>query len=88
MDVTLLDEDTRPFWCVSSPVCMRSAHPSDGTNFPGHTYCVDYMDTEGGLRAELVWIEETEEYFIVSLSIYLSVEKFNFGLGRNTEFQQ
>ncbi|XP_052011554.1 F-box only protein 15 isoform X2 [Apodemus sylvaticus] len=86
VDVTLLDEDTRPFWCVSSPVCMRSAHPSDGTNFLGHTYCVDYMDTEGGLRAELVWIEETEEYFIVSLSIYLSIAKFNFGLGQNTEF--
>ncbi|GAB1301918.1 F-box only protein 15 [Apodemus speciosus] len=88
VDVTLLDERSKPFWCVSSPVCIRYvAHPSDGPNFLGHTYCIDYMDTEGGLHAELVWIEETEEYFIVSLSLYLSVEKINSWFGtKNTEF--
>ncbi|XP_076768457.1 F-box only protein 15 isoform X2 [Arvicanthis niloticus] len=82
VDVTLLDEHKKPFWCVSSPVCMKSAaYSSDGPNFLGHTYYVDYMDTEGGLHAELVWIEETEEYFIVSLAIYLSVAKINHWFG-------
>ncbi|XP_028624766.1 F-box only protein 15 [Grammomys surdaster] len=82
VDVTLLDEHKKPFWCVSSPVCMRSAaYPSDGPNFLGHTYYIDYMDTEGGLHAELVWIEETEEYFIVSLALYLSVAKINHWFG-------
>lgn len=84
MDVTLLDEHSNPFWCVSSPVCMRSAaQPSDGPNSLEHTYRFDYMDTEGGVCAELMWIEETEEYFIVSLTVYLSVEKVN-RLGLNT----
>lgn len=82
MDVTLLDEHRKPFWCVSTPVCMRpAACPSDGPNFLGHTYCIDYMDTEGGVHAELVWIEETEEYFIVSLVLYLSVAKINHWFG-------
>ncbi|XP_036060214.1 F-box only protein 15 isoform X2 [Onychomys torridus] len=82
VDVTLLDEHRKPFWCVSSPVCMRSAAcPSDGPNFLGHTYYVDYMDAEGGVHAELVWIEETEEYFLVSLALYLSVAKINHWFG-------
>ncbi|XP_052598683.1 F-box only protein 15 isoform X2 [Peromyscus californicus insignis] len=82
VDVTLLDEHRKPFWCVSSPVCVRSAaYPSDGPNFLGHTYYVDYMDTEGGVHAELVWIEETEEYFLISLALYLSVAKINHWFG-------
>uniref|UniRef100_A0ABK0LBA2 F-box protein 15 n=1 Tax=Rattus norvegicus TaxID=10116 RepID=A0ABK0LBA2_RAT len=82
VDVTLLDEHRKPFWCVSSPVCMRSpAYPSDGSSFLGNTYYVDYMDKEGGVHAELVWIEETEEYFIVSLALYLSVAKINHWFG-------
>nr|XP_020037893.1 F-box only protein 15 isoform X1 [Castor canadensis] len=82
VDVTLLDEHRKPFWCLSSPVCMRpAACPSDGPNFLGHTYYVDYMDAEGRVHAELVWIEETEEYFIVSLVLYLSVAKINHWFG-------
>ncbi|XP_076693178.1 F-box only protein 15 isoform X3 [Callospermophilus lateralis] len=82
VDITLLDEHRKPFWCLSSPVCMRSAAcPSDGPNFLGQTYYVDYMDTEGRVHAELVWIEETEEYFIVSLVLYLSVAKINHWFG-------
>uniref|UniRef100_A0A8C6RH87 F-box protein 15 n=1 Tax=Nannospalax galili TaxID=1026970 RepID=A0A8C6RH87_NANGA len=75
VDVTLLDEHRKPFWCMSSPVCMRSAV------FMGHTYYIDYMDIEGGVHAELVWIEETEEYFIVNLVLYLSVAKINHWFG-------
>ncbi|XP_027791164.2 F-box only protein 15 isoform X1 [Marmota flaviventris] len=82
VDITLLDEHRKPFWCLSSPVCMRSAAcPSDGPNFLGQTYYVDYMDTEGRVHAELMWIEETEEYFIVSLVLYLSVAKINHWFG-------
>ncbi|XP_040613743.1 F-box only protein 15 isoform X1 [Mesocricetus auratus] len=82
MDLTLLEEYRKPFWCVSSPVYLRSvAYPSDGPHFLGHTYCVDYMDAEGGVRVELVWIEETEEFFIVSLVLYLSVAKINHWFG-------
>ncbi|EPY78606.1 hypothetical protein CB1_001033012 [Camelus ferus] len=45
------------------------------------TYYVDYVDPEGRVHMELVWIEETEEYFIVSLVLYLSVAKINRWFG-------
>ncbi|XP_053427904.1 F-box only protein 15 isoform X3 [Nycticebus coucang] len=81
MDITLLDEYGRPFWCFSSPVCMRPTTPSDGPRFLGQTYCVDYVDTEGRVHVELVWIEETEEFFVVSLVLYLSIGKINHWFG-------
>lgn len=82
MDITLLDEYGKPFWCFSSPVCMRaSPRPPDGPHFLGQTYCVDYTDPSGKVRMELLWIEETEEYFIVSLVLYLSVAKINHWFG-------
>lgn len=82
MDVTLLDEYGKPFWCFSSPVCMRSSpNLSDGPYFVGPTYCVDYEDSTGTVHVELVWIEETEEYFIVSLVLYLSIAKINHWFG-------
>uniref|UniRef100_A0A8C2VF16 F-box only protein 15 n=2 Tax=Chinchilla lanigera TaxID=34839 RepID=A0A8C2VF16_CHILA len=82
MDVTLLDEHRKPFWCLSSAVHMRpAACPSDGPHFLGQTYYVDYTDAEGRVHAELVWIEETEEYFIVNLVLYLSVAKINHWFG-------
>ncbi|XP_039092340.1 F-box only protein 15 isoform X2 [Hyaena hyaena] len=81
MDITLLDEYGKPFWCFSSPVCLRPLGPLDGPNFLGQTYYVDYADTEGKVHMELVWIKETEEYFIVSLALYLRVAKINQWFG-------
>nr|XP_030724034.1 F-box only protein 15 isoform X6 [Globicephala melas] len=82
MDLTLLEEYGKPFWCFSSPVCMRpSPGPSDGPAFLGETYRVDYADAEGRVHLELVWIEETGEYFIVSLALYLRVAKINHWFG-------
>ncbi|XP_068419205.1 F-box only protein 15 isoform X2 [Eschrichtius robustus] len=82
MDLTLLEEYGKPFWCFSSPVCMRpSPGPSDGPTFLGETYRVDYADAEGRVHLELVWIEETGEYFIVSLALYLRVAKINHWFG-------
>ncbi|XP_045313151.1 F-box only protein 15 isoform X1 [Leopardus geoffroyi] len=81
MDITLLDEYGKPFWCFSSPVCMRALGPSDGPSFLGQTSCVDYVDSEGKVHVELVWIKETEEYFIVSLVLYLRIAKINHWFG-------
>lgn len=81
MDITLLDEYGKPFWCFSSPVCLRPLGPLDGPDFLGQTYYVDYADTEGKVHMELVWIKETEEYFIVSLALYLRVAKINQWFG-------
>uniref|UniRef100_F1SNL4 F-box protein 15 n=1 Tax=Sus scrofa TaxID=9823 RepID=F1SNL4_PIG len=82
MDVTLLDEYGKPFWCFSSPVCIQSSsRPSDGPNFLGETYYVDYVDSEGKVHVELLWLQETEEYLIVSLVLYLRVAKVNHWFG-------
>ncbi|XP_037364302.2 F-box only protein 15 [Talpa occidentalis] len=82
MDVTLLDECGKPFWCVSSPVCMRPCpSPPDGPHLLGQTYCVDYADEDGQVHVELVWIEETQEHFIVSLVLHLSAAKINRWFG-------
>lgn len=74
VDVTLLDKQRKPILCMSSPVCMRSACPSD---FLQRGYSFEYMGTEGGVRADLGWIEDTSEYFIVSLDFYLSLATIN-----------
>lgn len=82
MDITLSDEHGKPCWCFSSPVSVSSSpSPSDGPNFLGQTYCVDYMDSTGQVHMELVWIEETEEYFIVSLVLYLSTARIHHRFG-------
>ncbi|KAG8504373.1 F-box only protein 15 [Galemys pyrenaicus] len=82
MDVTLLDECAKPFWCVSSPVRMRPCpSPPDGPHFLGPTCRVDYADEDGRVCAELVWMEETEEHFLVSLVLHLSLAKVNRWFG-------
>ncbi|XP_055987499.1 F-box only protein 15, partial [Sorex fumeus] len=82
LDITVLDERGRPFWCLSSPVSMAPVPvPSDGPHFSGRSYCVDYVDAEGRVHVELVWVEETEEFFIVSLVLFLSTAKVNRWFG-------
>ncbi|XP_031802565.1 F-box only protein 15 isoform X5 [Sarcophilus harrisii] len=84
MDVTLLDETEKPFWCFSSPVCMRPAtRPSDFFNYRGRHFYVTYVDSVGKVNLELVWMEETEEYYVVSLALYLRIEKVNSWFGTN-----
>lgn len=79
VDMTLLDEDKKPIWYVSSPVCLRSACLPD---FPQPAYSFEYMDSVGGVCADLGWFENTDEYFIVRLDIYLSVAKLQQWFGR------
>ncbi|XP_036608240.1 F-box only protein 15 isoform X1 [Trichosurus vulpecula] len=84
MDVTLLDETEKPFWCFSSPVCMRPAtRPSDFFNYRGRHFYVTYIDSVGKVNLELVWMEETEEYYVVSLALYLRIERVNSWFGTN-----
>ncbi|XP_056186748.1 F-box only protein 15 isoform X3 [Falco biarmicus] len=84
MDVTLLDEIGRPFWCFSAPVCMElSSKASSLFDYMGHIYTIDYTDSEGKVCVELVWLEETKEYFIVNLVLYISTKKVNNWYGTN-----
>ncbi|XP_021070447.1 F-box only protein 15 isoform X2 [Mus pahari] len=75
VDMTLLNEQEKPIWGVSSPVCLRSS--SCLFDFLQRAFSFEYMDTEGGVRADLGWIEDTDEYFILSLDFYLSEATIN-----------
>ncbi|XP_006897300.1 PREDICTED: F-box only protein 15 [Elephantulus edwardii] len=82
MDMTLLDDSGKPFWCFSSPVCMRpSTSTCDASIFLGPRFCMDYEDVGGRAHMDVVWIEETGEYFIISLTLYLSITKVNDWFG-------
>ncbi|XP_074432635.1 F-box only protein 15 isoform X3 [Larus michahellis] len=84
MDVTLLDEAGKPFWCFSAPVYMElSSKASSFYDYMGHIYTTDYADSEGKVCVELVWLEETKEYFIVNLVLYISTRKVNNWYGTN-----
>uniref|UniRef100_A0A8C2T4C8 F-box protein 15 n=1 Tax=Coturnix japonica TaxID=93934 RepID=A0A8C2T4C8_COTJA len=48
LDVTVLDETQKPFWCFSAPVCMElSSKVSNLYDYMGHIYTADYVDSEG-----------------------------------------
>ncbi|XP_074841962.1 F-box only protein 15 [Carettochelys insculpta] len=82
MDVTLLDEMEKPFWCFSAPVYMKlSSKASCFYDYMGQNYELQYVDSEGKVHVELVWIEESKEYYIVNLILYLSTEKVNSWFG-------
>ncbi|NXG11570.1 FBX15 protein, partial [Sakesphorus luctuosus] len=84
MDLTLLEEFGKPFWCFSAPVYMELSSKTSGLyDYVGHTCTTDYTDSEGKVCVELVWLEETKEYIIVSLVLYVSIEKVNNWYGTN-----
>ncbi|XP_053916331.1 F-box only protein 15 isoform X4 [Cuculus canorus] len=84
MDVSLLDENEKPFWCFSAPAYIRpSSRACSLFDYMGHMYTTDYADSEGKVCFELVWLEETKEYFIVNLVLYISIKKVNKWYGTN-----
>ncbi|KAM4704999.1 F-box only protein 15 [Rhinophrynus dorsalis] len=84
MDVTVLDETEKPFWCFSTPVQLHNPKISEALyDFMGQNVLLRYQDSVGRVKAELVWMKETEEYYIINLVIYLSTEKVNSWFGTN-----
>ncbi|XP_032874811.1 F-box only protein 15 isoform X1 [Amblyraja radiata] len=78
MDVTVLDETEKPFWCISSPVALQSTSTPDiRFSYLGQRQTIEYKDHEGKVHMELIWLEEQQQYFIVSLVLYLNVRKVN-----------
>ncbi|XP_027534024.1 F-box only protein 15 isoform X4 [Neopelma chrysocephalum] len=84
MNLTLFDEIGEPFWCFSAPVCMELSSKTSGLyDYMGHIYTTNYADSEGKVCVKLVWLEETRQYIIVSLVLYVSTEKVNKWYGTN-----
>ncbi|XP_053101754.1 F-box only protein 15 isoform X2 [Hemicordylus capensis] len=82
MDVTVLDDSQKPFWCFSAPVNMElSSKRSTLYEYLGPSYFLKHTDSTGEVYVELVWMEETKEYYIVNLVLYLSTQKVNSWFG-------
>ncbi|XP_072130017.1 F-box only protein 15 isoform X1 [Mobula birostris] len=78
MDVTVLDEAEKPFWCVSSPVALQTVPASDiRYRYLGKRQTIDYKDHEGKVHMELMWLEDERQYYVVNLVLYFTVEKVN-----------
>ncbi|XP_078396174.1 F-box only protein 15 [Cetorhinus maximus] len=84
MDVTVLDEAEKPFWCVSSPVALHSVcTPGIRYSYLGKRQAVDYKDPEGKVHMELMWLEEEKQYYIVNLVLYFNIKKINAWFATN-----
>ncbi|NWV82332.1 FBX15 protein, partial [Dasyornis broadbenti] len=84
MDLTLLDDSRKPFWCFSAPLRMElSSRPPGLYDHMGHIFTANYADAEGKVCVEFVWLEETKEYLVVSLVLYVSTRKVNSWYGTN-----
>uniref|UniRef100_A0A7M4ECZ7 F-box protein 15 n=1 Tax=Crocodylus porosus TaxID=8502 RepID=A0A7M4ECZ7_CROPO len=84
MDITVLDETEKPFWCFSAPVYMRPSSKTSGLyDYMGCIYDIKYVDSDGKVHIELVWMDNTKEYYIVNLILYISTKKVNSWYGTN-----
>lgn len=87
MDITVLDETEKPFWCFSAPVYMKLSSKTSGLyDYMGHIYDINYVDSDGKVHIELVWMDNAKEYYIVNLILYISTKKVNSWYGTNYRY--
>ncbi|GAA6218752.1 F-box only protein 15-like isoform X2 [Lates japonicus] len=77
MTLTLLDEFQKPFWCISSPICITKARRQLSFDYGGEHFLMEYRDADGKVRMKLVWLTEEKQFFLISLTVYISVTKVN-----------
>ncbi|NXN10103.1 FBX15 protein, partial [Indicator maculatus] len=79
LDVTLLDENGKTFWCFSAPVSMElSSRTSSCYDVLGRSYSTEYCeDSEGRVCVEFIYVSESRQYIVVSFVIYVSTKKVN-----------
>ncbi|XP_023131858.2 F-box only protein 15 [Amphiprion ocellaris] len=83
MSLTLLDEFSKPFTCVSSPVSMKLEKTPISYDHDGEHYLIHYQDSDAQVKMRLVWMKEQQQFVLVSLVIYLSVCNVNRHFGRD-----
>lgn len=76
MALTLLDEFQKPFWCVSSPITI-SMEKSQSFDYSGDNFLMLYSSSEGQVKMKLVWLKEQQQFFLISLTLYVSICKVN-----------
>uniref|UniRef100_A0A3Q1JLI2 F-box domain-containing protein n=1 Tax=Anabas testudineus TaxID=64144 RepID=A0A3Q1JLI2_ANATE len=82
MTLTLLDDFQKPFWCVSSPISITMAKQPLSFHYSGEHYLMRYHSPDGQVKMTLVWLEEQKQFFLISLTLYISVLKVSNHFGR------
>uniref|UniRef100_A0A3B4FY89 F-box domain-containing protein n=1 Tax=Pundamilia nyererei TaxID=303518 RepID=A0A3B4FY89_9CICH len=77
MTLTLLDEFQKPFWCVSTPVTISVVKKSQSLGYSGTNFLMVYRSSEGQVKMKLVRLKEQQQFFLVSLTLYVSILKVN-----------
>ncbi|XP_051266303.1 F-box only protein 15 [Dicentrarchus labrax] len=83
MNLTLLDEFKKPFWCVSSPVSTEQEKTPVSYDYDGEHFLIHYQDSGGQVKMRLVWMEEQRQFFLISLVVYVTVRKVNKHFSRD-----
>ncbi|XP_005475862.1 F-box only protein 15 isoform X2 [Oreochromis niloticus] len=77
MTLTLLDDFQKPFWCVSTPVTISMVKKSQSFDYSGTDFLMVYRSSEGQVKMKLVWLKEQQQFFLVALTLYVSILKVN-----------
>ncbi|XP_026217013.1 F-box only protein 15 [Anabas testudineus] len=75
--LTLLDEFSKPFWCISSPVSVELHKTPVSYDYDGEHYLVHYHDSDGRVNMEFVRMKERKQFVLVSLVVYVNICKVN-----------
>ncbi|XP_067106885.1 F-box only protein 15-like isoform X1 [Osmerus mordax] len=82
MSLTLLDESQNPIWCVSTPVSMvLSCGKRMSRHYKGDHFLIRYQELEGKVKMKLVWLEEQKQFFLISLTLAITLAKVNRHFG-------
>ncbi|XP_062299558.1 F-box only protein 15-like [Scomber scombrus] len=77
MTLTLLDESQKPFWCVSAPICITMSKNTLSFDYSGEHFLMEYKNPDGQVKMKLVWLKEQKQFFVISLTVSVSVFKIN-----------
>ncbi|KAM9332618.1 F-box only protein 15 [Pholidichthys leucotaenia] len=83
MSLTLLDEFSKPFKCVSTPIAMRLIKKPVSYSYDGDHYQIHYHDSDIQVKMTLVWMEEQQHFVLISLVVYVTVLRINEYFGRD-----
>ncbi|XP_028289341.1 F-box only protein 15 [Parambassis ranga] len=82
MSLTLLEENRKPFLCITTPVSIKADKAAVCYDWDSATYLMNYQDSDSHVKMKFVWLSEKEQFVLVSLTVYLSVKRVNEYFGR------
>uniref|UniRef100_A0A3B4AU09 F-box domain-containing protein n=1 Tax=Periophthalmus magnuspinnatus TaxID=409849 RepID=A0A3B4AU09_9GOBI len=77
MTLTLLDEFQKPFWCVSAPITITRSKRPLSFNYSGDHFFMNFHHPEGQVKMKLVWLHEEKQFFLIDLTLLVTIHKVN-----------